>query len=137
MHSGRPSFSGDQRPPGDQSCPRCGSAEVRRLSLIHATGLPTTARNGRHAQTALSRHAAPPTKRHAALWSSLAVVSMAVLSANLDTAATGTAVIGVVTVVSAIFALRATRYNARVYPELRQLWDRSFMCARCGGVFSD
>ena len=76
-------------------------------------------------------------KRHAALWSWLAVVSMGVLSANLDTPATGTAVIGVVTVVSAVFALRATRYNARVYPELRQLWDRSFMCTRCGGVFSD
>jgi hypothetical protein len=121
----------------ETTCPRCGSPDVRQLSLIHVTGLPTAARNGRVAQSALSRSAAPPVKKHAVLWSLLSVVAAVVATTTFAVGGSGPVVVAAVAVLAAAFAVRAARYNAKVYPELRRLWERSFMCTRCGDVFSN
>jgi len=33
------------------------------------------------------------------------------------------------------FAARAMTYNSMVFPRLREQWERSSMCNRCGTVF--
>jgi predicted RNA-binding Zn-ribbon protein involved in translation (DUF1610 family) len=119
-----------------ESCPRCGSAEIHRLALIHQAGLPTTARDGLRALTALSRHAAPPVRKRAGMWTLLLVTSLVMEVATFTSGGAGAAAIAGVALTAAIFAVRATSYNANTYPKLLELWERSFMCGRCGEVFS-
>jgi len=119
-----------------ESCPRCGSAEVRRLALIHQAGLPTTAGDGPQSLIALSRHAAPPVRKRAGTWVLLLVTSLVMEVATFRSGGAGAVAIAGVALVAVIFAVRATSYNANTYPKLLELWERSFMCGRCGEVFS-
>lgn len=122
----------------EHHCPRCGSAEVRRLSLIHQAGWATpTARNGKQIQSALSKYAAPPSRKHAFLWALLSITATLMMVVSLTTRpGVATVLLGVVTALAAGFAVRAGYYNARVYPKLSVLYARSFMCARCGEISS-
>jgi hypothetical protein len=38
--------------------------------------------------------------------------------------------------VSVFLAIRAFRYNRTVFPRLRDSWNRSWICAACGNVFT-
>lgn len=117
------------------ACPRCGSAEIRRLSLIHAAGLPTnTDRKPQH-EAVLSKQAAPPTKKPAAMWAGavVAFAGVAILTWSTSTPMT-TVALGAVAVAIG-FAARAMTYNSMVYPRLFDQWERSSMCNRCGNVF--
>lgn len=139
-------------------CPKCASAEVRRLSLIYQEGLSTINTNsstvgggfggggaafgsasthttGRQ-QTALSRQAAPPAKKHTIAWGTLGVVCGFVGLGSLSSPGLGTLIWIALAVVAARFALQAKKYNAEVYPGLHQRWEQSFMCNRCGEVFA-
>jgi hypothetical protein len=84
----------------------------------------------------LSRYAAPPAKKHAAQWILLAFTAAGLAVGSYATGRSGAVIVGLVAVVSAAFAVRAARYNARVYPDLQKLWAHSFMCSRCGEIFS-
>ena len=119
------------------ACPRCGSAEVRRLSLIHQAGLPVSMKNGAaHAQSALSKSAAPPALKPWLSWAVLTIVAFAVVIVSLsDDAPSGLIPLGVAVLAMAKW-LRAVWYNKMIYPELHTLWQRSSMCGRCGEVFS-
>jgi hypothetical protein len=56
---------------------------------------------------------------------------------SLRQVGSGTIITIVVAFLSAAIAIRANWYNGEVYPRLRDLWLRSFMCGRCGEVFSE
>lgn len=69
-------------------------------------------------------------------WALLAVIAVGVTAASAVSSSNGTVLLGAVAVLALLFAARAARHNARVYPNLRTLWERSHMCARCGEVFA-
>ena len=129
-------FDGGPHAVAEATCPRCGSAEVRRLSLIHELGLEPANRDGTHEPSLLSRYAAPPAKKHATLWTLLAIAATAVALVAYATARPGAGVVGIVALLATVFAGRAARYNAMVYPDLHELWVHSFMCSRCGEILS-
>jgi hypothetical protein len=118
------------------SCPRCRSADVRRLSLIHRLGSSPSHAGPATVMSALSHYAAPPRKKPAAQWTLLALVSIGTLVVALASARHGTTILALIAGLVATLAGRAAHYNARVYPRLHELWARSFMCARCGEVFA-
>lgn len=117
------------------ACPRCGSAEIRRLSLIHAAGLPTnTDRKPQH-EAVLSKQAAPPTRKPAITWAAAVVVfvTAAILARSVSATLTTAALVGVAVALG--LAVRATTYNSMVYPRLYDQWEHSSMCNRCGSIF--
>ena len=69
------SFADGSQAAFHHACPKCGSAEVRRLSLIYQAGLSTIGTRQEMARAArrrtLSKHAAPPVKKNAVSWSRL------------------------------------------------------------------
>ena len=117
-------------------CPRCGSQEIRTLSSIHDRGLPatSTARKPAH-EMALSRQAAPPTKKPAIIWVVAAVVFAVVALSTLALSAVLTALAFSSVAVAIGFAARAMTYNSMVFPRLHEQWEHSCMCNRCGTVF--
>lgn len=141
------------------ACIKCGATEVRRLSLIYQEGLSTistqsqtmgssfgsggaafgsasTATTG-HQQTALSKKASPPTKKHTILWAMSAGLFGVLTIGNIVSGpGFGTLIILGITAASVRFAMQAKLYNATAFPELHQRWERSFMCNRCGEVFA-
>jgi len=120
----------------EATCPRCASADVQRLSLIHQLGLDAANRDDRQEPSLLARYAAPPAQRHATLWTLLAIAATAVALVAYATGRPGTVVVGTVALLATVFGWRAARYNASVYPDLHELWVHSFMCSRCGEIFS-
>ncbi len=139
-------------------CPKCSSPEVRKLSLIYNEGLSiintvSTGTSGAvgsgggmafgshsshttgRQQTALSKQAAPPDKKHWILWSMAAAMCGFVALGGLTHPGFGTlAAIGLA-VLSVRFALKGKEYNAEVLPGLLQRWEQRFMCNRCGERF--
>ena len=119
------------------ACPRCGSEEIRRLSLIHETGLASKTGNDSPHETVLSKQAAPPVKKPAGMWAGAATVFAVVAVASL-TKSEVLAMLAFGSVAIAIgFAAHAMTYNRLVFPRLYEQWAHSFMCNRCGSVFSE
>ena len=107
------------------------------MSLIHQAGLPVSMKNGAaHAQSALSKSAAPPLLKPWLSWAVLTIVAFVVVIVSLR----GEGPAGLIPLGVAVLALvrwlRAVWYNQVVYPKLRTLWEKSAMCGRCGEVFS-
>jgi predicted lysophospholipase L1 biosynthesis ABC-type transport system permease subunit len=117
------------------ACPRCGSAEIRRLSLIHAAGLPTNEDLKPQHEAVLSKQAAPPTRKPAVIWAGaiLIFVTAAILARAVSGAVMTAALLDVAVAIG--FAVRAATYNTLVYPRLYEQWERSSRCDRCGNVF--
>jgi hypothetical protein len=70
------------------------------------------------------------------MWTFLLVTSLVVELATFATGGPGALVIAGVAMAAAVFSVRAASYNADTFPKLLELWERSFMCGRCGEVFS-
>ena len=136
------------------ACTKCGSSQVRRLSLIYEEGLSHSASQSQTAfggggfgttastfstgtsQTALSKKAAPPTKKHTILLAMLAGFLGFCTVAGIANFSFWTLVFGGLTYLAVMKSLKAKAYNAMAFPEERARWERSFMCNRCGGVFA-
>ncbi len=86
--------------------------------------------------SALSTQASPPAKKHTILWSISAAMFGFFSLAGLAHPGFGTVITIGITAMSVRFALQAKAYNALKFPELYQRWERSFMCNRCGEVFT-
>ena len=136
------------------ACTKCGSSEVRRLSLIYEEGLSHSASQSQTAfcgagfgttastfstgtsQTALSKKAAPPTKKHTILLALLAGFLGFCTLAGLANFSFWALLFGGLTYLAVMKSLKAKAYNATAFPEEHACWQRSFMCNRCGGVFA-
>jgi len=136
------------------ACKSCGSSQVRRLSMIYEEGLSHSATQSQTAfggagfgttastfstgtsQTALSKKAAPPTKKHTILLALLAGFLGFCTVAGLANFSFWALVFGGLTYLAVMKTLKAKAYNAMVFPQEHARWERSFMCNRCGGVFA-
>ena len=85
----------------------CGSAEVRRLSVIHQTGLNARGDDGERSQNALWKHAAPPVRKRTGMWTLLLVTSLVMEVATFATGGTGALAIAGVAIAAAVFSVRA------------------------------
>ena len=139
------------------ACTKCGSAEVRRLSLIYQEGLAiinTTSQSSGAAfggggasfgsastrttgtqQTALSKQAAPPAKKHTILWAILAAFLGFLALGGLSDFSVSVLIFAGLAALAGRMSLKAKAYNASAFPELHARWERSFMCNRCGETF--
>ena len=128
-------------------CPKCGSGDVRLLSWIHqaataprgwavgANSAPQP-RDGRTPTPPhLSRQAAPPSRKHDALWSVAAVVAAVIAVGTIDKPDVRTTLATAVVVVALHFTIRSRRFNRDVFPRLHAQWERSVVCGRCGRVY--
>jgi hypothetical protein len=105
------------------------------LSLIHEAGLPTNTERKPPHETALSKQAAPPTKKPAVMWAAASAIFAIVAVLSLSRSPLFTTVAFASVAVAIGFAARAMTYNSMVFPRLHEQWERSFMCNRCGSVF--
>jgi len=141
------------------ACAKCGSAEVRRLSLIYQEGLAiintssqtsgaafgsgggasfgsASTRTTGTQQTALSKQAAPPAKKHTILWGALAAFLGFLALGGLSDFSVSVLFFAGLAVLAGRMSLKAKAYNATTFPELYARWERSFMCNRCGETFA-
>ncbi|HUQ82291.1 MAG TPA: hypothetical protein VM076_14160 [Gemmatimonadaceae bacterium] len=109
---------------------------MRQLSAIHQGGLATGADDAARSRSALAKHAAPPVRKRAGMWTLLLVTALLMEVATFTTGGPGAVAVAGVAITAAVFSVWATSYNANTYPKLLELWERSFMCDRCGEVFS-
>ena len=139
------------------ACTKCGSAEVRRLSLIYSEGLAIINTNSQTSgaafggggasfgsasthtsgtqQTALSKQAAPPRKKHTILWGILAGFLGVMALSGLSDFSVSVLVFAGLAALAGRMSLKAKAYNAMTFPDLYARWERSFMCNRCGETF--
>jgi hypothetical protein len=140
-------------------CTKCGSTEVRRLSLIYNEGLAiinTTSNSTGQAfgsgggaafgssstrttgtqQTALSKQAAPPKKKHTILWGIAAGVLGFMALGGLSDFSFSVVLFAGLAALAGRMSLKAKEYNATKFPEQYATWERSFMCNRCGQTFA-
>ncbi len=143
------------------ACPKCTSGEVRKLSMIYKEGLSIITTRTQSAgsgmavggggvafgsgrgsatttgkqQTALSKEASPPGKKHAILWSIAAVIMGIWTLSSFFPISLGSLLLLGATVLAGRFALKGFQWNKEEYPGLYARWEQSFMCNRCGEVF--
>lgn len=140
------------------ACIKCGSVEVRRLSLIYQEGLAiintssqtsgaafgsgggasfgsASTRTTGTQQTALSKQAAPPVKKHTILWGIAAGILGIMTLSGLSSFSLSVLVFAGLAVLAGRMSLKAKAYNATTFPELHARWQQSFMCNRCGETF--
>ena len=140
------------------ACTQCGSDQVRRLSLIYEEGLAiintqshgsgvafgsgggaafgsTSTRTTGTQQTALSKKAAPPAKKHTILWAIAAAFVGFLTIGGLANFSLMTVVFGGLTYLAVMQTLKAKAYNTAVFPAEHARWEQSFMCNRCGATF--
>jgi hypothetical protein len=103
--------------------------------LIYEAGLLRSTEGKPPHETALSKQAAPPTKKPAVMWAAAAAVFAILAVLSLSSSAVMTAMAFGSVAVAIGFATRAMTYNSLVFPRLYEQWAHSFMCARCGRVF--
>lgn len=128
-------------------CPKCGSGDVRPLSSIYqetiaprGTSVGATSATPRlegRTPTAphLSRQAAPPSRKHDALWSVAAVGAAVIAAGTIEKPDVRTAVAAAIVVLAVHFTMRSRRFNHDVFPRLHAQWERSVVCGRCGKVY--
>ena len=149
----------------EYSCPRCRSEDVRKLSIIHHSGLSSVqsstliegaavsrgglgvgvgaAQTAGMQQTSLSKSVAPPEQKKpdgklAGPGCAVMVVGI-VLAAATDSSAPFwfCAILGLA--VAAVMVDReqkeVKKWNETEWLKLKAVWDRSLMCMRCGNVW--
>lgn len=140
-------------------CPTCDSENTQRLSIIYGGGLTTVdtstvglgagisggglgggigvaGTRGTH-QTALSQQVAPPKKISVLNVSILPAIGFFVGLAILDNAALfGLFWMALVLAGTAWVWTGAWRYNTQIWPKKMEIWEKQFMCLRCGEVFA-
>ena len=100
-----------------------------------AFGSTSTSTTGRQ-QTALSKQAAPPGKKHWILWSTAAPFCGFYAPGQLAHPGSGhPRGAGPHDSWQCEFAISGRQFNAEVHPGLMQKWEQSFMCNRCGAHF--
>lgn len=138
-------------------CTSCGAEDVQRLSMVYQAGtsvINTTTRGsttgvgvGRGGlgfgsastrqtttgtqRTQLAERAAPPARRPAVLLVVLGIVL------SLIGGAIGGPLLGLPVLAGfGFFAWQGFVHNSSAYPALRERWERSWLCHRCGDIFT-
>jgi hypothetical protein len=143
------------------ACPKCTSGEVRKLSMIYNEGLSIintrtqssaagigfsgggvgfgsshgSAHTTGRQQTALSKQASPPAKKHTILWGGASVIMAIWTLTSFFPITFGSFILLGLTALGVRLTLKAWQFNRDEYPDMYAKWEQSFMCNRCGEVF--
>ena len=140
-------------------CPVCHSRQTKRLEVVYEQGLSNIntssntggvglgfgglgvgiarSRTRGQSQTALSKKAAPPEKMRYAkpLWIIFVVYAfLNIFDSQGDNVANILAAGWLCASVAAIAIVSS--YNAKTWPPLKAAWDRTYLCSRCGHMFT-
>ena len=140
-------------------CPACQSRQTKRLAVVYEQGLSTInaasnttglglgsgglgvgiarSRTRGISQTALSKKAAPPEKMGYAKPPLLIFVLYALLNifdSQGDNIANVLAAVWLCASVACIAII--SNYNSKTWPQLKAVWDRSYLCTRCNHIFT-
>jgi len=131
-------------------CPICNNPQIRSLASVYGRGVYTSvSRRGRFlkrgyttqtSKSLLADKCAPPEKRRYAFG-----VFLVFLAAGTEFAAMGllqqfipqeyTTIAAIVSVWLGLYIVtRAWWWNSRMFPRLWEIWQRSYLCERCGTV---
>ena len=141
------------------NCPACRSRQTARLSVVYEQGLSNIntssntggvglgfgglgvgvarSRTRGQSQTALSKKAAPPEKMRYAkpLWIIFVVYAfLNIFDSQGDNVANALAAGWLCASVAAIAIV--SNYNSKTWPPLKNAWDRTYLCSRCGHMFT-
>jgi DNA-directed RNA polymerase subunit RPC12/RpoP len=148
------------------TCPKCGSEEVKKLSIVHASGFSNlqsqtlmsgvgigggeigigmgTAVTSGTQQTSLSTSVAPPAQRKPrsgppAAWGCGTIIVGTIIAVAAESAGVFEVALLIGLIIWAVMTnseqQAAKRWNQAELPHLKEKWDRSVMCLRCGNVW--
>lgn len=104
------------------SCPKCASRNGSTLESVYENGAP--------------KQAAPPETMEVNGWLYLALGSALALAAIHPGMTWRGGAFAAIAASAAMMGIRATLFNTRRLPLLRDRWEKSVMCSRCGHVFT-
>ena len=108
-----------------QSCPKCASTEVRRVTELcsaDAAGLPAAATR--------------PRRQHPLRWAMLALVALGLAALDSVFGEMGRLILGTSSFAGGWIAIRCHTYNSRDLPHLLRRWESSLVCLSCGQAIS-
>lgn len=125
-------------------CPKCGSDNIQRCSVIYQQGTvghSYTSRSGDYSvetsgveSTGLAQSVAPPPQKETH-WGKMVVAGFFTVASFLD----GYFWLGVILalVTAGLFqsSQEASEYNEKQWPREYKAWERSYLCHRCGNYF--
>lgn len=144
-------------------CPSCQSEDVKSLSVVFLAGLSKAKgsvggvgiglgggvgfgaglSDGTN-QTYLSKRAAPPPKCNVRGWGCLMSTGIIILiiyflaegfKGFLKDPSFTLLLASILFIVGSFGSIKANEYNSKTWPILRNKWEKSFMCLRCGTMF--
>ncbi len=143
----------------DLSCPSCGAADVRRVSLVYREGTTMvdeqtggvgagvargglgvgvfgSKTQGTH-KTLLARDLAPPQVLRLSGWAAMGVLAgLALYFGGLANPGAGILFGVLLAIPCARYLWRQKQWNQTELPKLVTRWESSFLCSRCGTVFT-
>lgn len=146
-------------------CPQCGSANVRRLRIVYESGTVRTSGfvsggyigdggfygtytgsvSGKQ-QSLLAKKCAPPRKRQGGgIFLTLVILAImlgACILLNVEKSPGDEVPVpclvflaGLMAAVGVVWSVKDYLWNRNEFPRLRDSWERSFLCFRCGAIF--
>ena len=126
-------------------CPHCHSDNIQKCSIVYKNGTSnhqyTTTVNGNEVETSgvehttLAKEVAPPAKKETS-WGAMVILGLVAVFCLLD----GIFWIGVIAGLLALgcygSSSEAAKFNEQEYPALYQQWLNTYICNRCGHVFT-
>lgn len=136
-------------------CPTCNSENTQRLEVIYDSGthdintksnstgigfggggigfgLGKTKTRGT-SQSGLAQKASPPSKKKIKVQVISILIGLLLLSSH---AVQNKMFGGVIMLVGAFFIYKKVSYNSKIFPGLYQSWLNSWLCTKCGNIFS-
>lgn len=125
-------------------CPKCGSENIQRCSVIYQQGTVDhsyTSRSGDYSvdtsgteSTALAQSVAPPAQ-HETSWGKMIVAGFFAVASFLD----GFFWLGVILALVAVglfsSSQEASEYNSKQWSQDYKAWENSWLCHKCGNYF--
>ena len=125
-------------------CPKCGSDNIQRCSVIYQNGTIShsyTSRSGDYSvdtsgveSSALARSVAPPAKEEAS-WGKMIIAGFFAVASFLDGVYWLAVILALATVYFFQSSNEANEYNEKKRPREYKNWENSRLCHKCGNYF--
>ena len=129
-------------PKSAHACPKCGSEQAQKLSVIFqgGTSLVNAVTAGAHtagiSQSIASKNAAPPQRRSIGCGAATLMGLGAFITViGLTSSATAFFIGAIMFAFPASIAYSHHKWNTEEFPKLYAHWDATFQCTRCGTRF--
>lgn len=129
---------------GNFVCPKCGSENIQKCSVIYRNGTvghSFTTRSGDYSaetsgveSTELAQSVAPPQKKDTS-WGLMIGLGLFSFFSFLDDIYILALILGVMAIGAYSSSQEASDYNNKQWPKEYRAWENSYLCHRCGHYF--